>query len=52
MVPNWTSKYVAHRDHIRDLRSDQQGDKRRKMNTSDWNIDPHPEGVPQQRNGE
>ena len=27
MVPNWTSKYVAHRDHVRDLRSDQQGDK-------------------------
>ena len=26
MVPKWTSKYVAHRDHIRDLRSDQQGD--------------------------
>ena len=27
MVPNWTSKYVARRDHIRSLRSDQQGDK-------------------------
>ena len=26
MVPNWTSKYVARRDHIRSLRSDQQGD--------------------------
>jgi hypothetical protein len=28
MVPNWTSKYVARRDHIRSLRSDQQRDKR------------------------
>jgi len=30
MVPNWTSKYVARRDHIRSLRSDQQGDSKNK----------------------
>jgi len=26
MVPKWTSKYIAHRDDIGSLRSDQQGD--------------------------
>ena len=30
MVPNWTSKYVAHRDTIRDLWSDQLGDRHKK----------------------
>jgi hypothetical protein len=27
MVPKWTSKYIAHRDDIGSLRSDQQGDR-------------------------
>jgi hypothetical protein len=47
MVPKWTSKYIAHRDDIGSLRSDQQGDTTvsSSIDCFFWEIFPAGEGI-------